>query len=143
MILATGAAAAIFDEQGRILLGRRSDVIDGVLWGFPGGAMEPGESITDCLKREVAEEAGLEVEPNRLVGVYSSPEFAVTYPNGDQTQYLVVFFECRVINGVARPDDDEMLEWQYFPLHALPELRPCCVAKVHDAFAGLPEPVIR
>ena len=87
-LLAMGAAAAIFDSQRRILLGRRSDVIDGVLWGFPGGAMEPGESLSDCLRREVLEEAGLEVGITRLIGVYSDPAYAVTYPNGDHTQYV-------------------------------------------------------
>ncbi|MFN0074086.1 MAG: NUDIX hydrolase [Chloroflexota bacterium] len=142
-ILAVGAAAAIFDGSGRLLLGRRSDVIDGVIWGFPGGAMEPGESITDGLKREVLEEAGLDVTPGRLIGVYSDPTFAVTYPNGDHTQYVVLFFECHVLAGVARPDDDEMLEWKYYSADDLPPLRPCCVAKAADAFARRAEPVIR
>lgn len=142
-LLAVGAAAAIFDEGGRILLGRRSDVIDGVLWGFPGGAMEPGESITDGLKREVLEESGLGVAVERLIGVYSRPEYAVTYPNGDHTQYVVLFFQCRVEGGSIRPDDDEMLEWRYFARDELPRLRPCCVAKASDAFARLSEPAIR
>jgi len=142
-LLAMGAAAAIFDSQGRLLLGRRSDVIDGVIWGFPGGAMEPGESISDCLRREVLEEAGLEVGITRLIGIYSDPAYTVTYPNGDHTQYVVHFFECQVIRGQARPDDDEMLEWRYFGPDELPALRPCCVAKAQDAYARHPVPVIR
>src|SRR5262245_64173023 len=104
--------------------------------------MEPGESISEGLCREVLEESGLEVTICRLIGVYSKPEFAVTYPNGDHTQYVVLFFECQVVNGEARPDDDEMLEWRYFGQDELPPLRPCCVAKARDAFAHVSGPVI-
>ncbi|HEX3244526.1 MAG TPA: NUDIX domain-containing protein [Chloroflexota bacterium] len=142
-LLAVGAAAAIFDAAGRVLLGRRSDAMDRAIWGFPGGAMEPGESVSEGLRREVLEEAGLDVTIGRLIGVYSRPEYAVTYPNGDHTQYVVLFFECQVVKGEARPDDDEMLEWRYFGADELPALRPCCVAKAKDAFARCAEPVIR
>ncbi len=97
--------------------------------------MEPGKNISEALRREVLEEAGLDVDIRRLIGVYSEPEFAVTYPNDDHTQYVVLFFECQVLNGIARPDDDEMLEWRYFSQDELPSLRPCCIAKANDAWA--------
>jgi len=142
-LLAVAAIAAIFDDRGRILLGRRSDAIDGALWGFPGGIVEPGESVADGLRREVLEEAGLDVSIGRLIGVYSDPAFAVTYPNGDHTQYVGLLFECQVTRGQARPNDDEMLEWRYFDQDQLPLLRPCCVAKASDAYARFSEPMIR
>ena len=81
-LLHPAAAACIRDEQGRILLVRRSDGIN--LWSFPGGAMELGERADEAVIREVREETGLEVEPVALIGVYSSPDYAITYPNGDQ-----------------------------------------------------------
>jgi mutator protein MutT len=76
-LLAQAAAACIRDEQGRILLLRRSDGDN--LWGFPGGWMELGERAAEAVMREVREETGLEVEPVALIGVYSGPEYAFVY----------------------------------------------------------------
>jgi len=51
------AAAAIFDSQGRVLIARRPAHVDqGDLWEFPGGKLEPGESVEEALCRELWEE---------------------------------------------------------------------------------------
>jgi mutator protein MutT len=134
LLLVPVTGACIRDEEGRILLLRRSDGEN--LWGFPGGAIEPDERAADAVVREVREEIGLEVEPVELIGVYSAPEFAFAYPNGDRVQPVLVFFECRVIGGDLRPDQEEILDARYFgPDDVLPPMRPCCVAKARDAFA--------
>jgi 8-oxo-dGTP diphosphatase len=70
LLLLPAAAAIIQDDEGRVLLIRRGD---GRGWSLPGGMMEPGERIAEAVVREVWEETGLEVEPVRLVGVYSDP----------------------------------------------------------------------
>jgi len=67
LLLGPSAAACIRDTEGHSLLLQRSDGNN--LWGFPGGAMEPGERIADTVVREVREETGLEVEPTMLIGV--------------------------------------------------------------------------
>lgn len=134
LLLVPSAVACIRDGEGRVLLVRRSDGEE--LWGFPGGAMEPGERAADAVKRELREEIGLEVEPVTLIGVYSGPEYAFTYPNGDQVQPVSIFLECRVVDGDLQPDGNEVLGARYFgPYDELPPLRPCCVAKACDAFA--------
>ena len=134
LLLAPAAAACIRDEEGRILLLRRSDGVN--MWGFPGGGMELGERLAETVVREVREEIGLEVEPVALIGVYSSPAYAFAYPNGDQVQPVTAFFECRVVGGELRPDQEEILGSRYFsPDDELPPMHPCCVAKAHDAFA--------
>ena len=55
-------AAAVVERGGRFLVTRR---LDGThlagRWEFPGGKCEPGESIEDCLRRELREELGVEV----------------------------------------------------------------------------------
>jgi 8-oxo-dGTP pyrophosphatase MutT (NUDIX family) len=133
LLLAPSAAACIRDERGRILLLRRSDGDN--LWSFPGGAMELGERSAETAVREVYEETGLEVEPVALIGVYSGPEYAFDYPNGDRVQPVTIFFECRVVGGEFRPDMQEILGARYFgPEDELPPMRPCCIAKAHDAF---------
>lgn len=68
---ALGAAAAIVDDEGRVLLvrhsyGRRN-------WELPGGAAEVGESPEQTAVREVAEETGLTVIPERVTGIYPEP----------------------------------------------------------------------
>ena len=133
LLLVPAAAGCIRDEEGRILLLRRSDGDN--LWGLPGGGIELGERAADAVVREVREETGLEVEPVALIGVYSNPEHIITYPNGDQVQPVIIFFECRVVGGELRPDMEEILEGRYFgPDDALPHLLPCCAAKARDAF---------
>lgn len=54
-------AGVIIDRRGRILLARRKDdAMLGGLWEFPGGGVEKGESIEDCIRRELHEELGVE-----------------------------------------------------------------------------------
>lgn len=127
------AAACIRDEDGRILLLKRSDGDD--LWGFPGGAIEPGESASEALMREVAEETGLRVRPVAVIGVYSDASYAFAYPNGDRVQPIVTFFECEVVGGTLAVDGEEIVGGRYFGSEGeLPRMRPCCIAKAHDAF---------
>jgi 8-oxo-dGTP pyrophosphatase MutT (NUDIX family) len=134
LLLVPAAAACIRDEEGCILLLRRSDGED--LWGFPGGAIEPGERADEAVAREVHEEIGLKVEPVALIGIYSGPEYIFAYPNGDQVQPVTTFFECRVVGGELCPDMREIVGARYFgPGDELPSMRPCCVAKARDAFA--------
>ena len=123
-ILMVYASACVRDEAGRVLWQRRADF---GWWGLPGGVLELDESLPQCVMREVCEETGLEVEPTRLVGVYSSPDFDVIYPNGDQVQQVTVCFECRVPKGKRRetnPEsqsgDDETIELAWFALNYPP-----------------------
>jgi 8-oxo-dGTP diphosphatase len=134
-LLTPAAAAIIRDERGRVLLIRRGD---GRGWSLPGGIMEPGERIVDCLVREAWEETGLEVEPIRLVGIYSDPAFMhVTFPNGDQAHFVSATFECRVVGGLLRADGEESLEVAYFPPDSLPDGVVCDhEIRIRDALSG-------
>ena len=56
------AAAAIHDQNGHVLLSRRApDSHQGGLWEFPGGKLEPGESVASALRRELQEELDIQV----------------------------------------------------------------------------------
>ena len=60
------AAAAIFDEAGRVLIARRPEhVHQGGLWEFPGGKVETDESVLEALTRELHEELGINVQTAR------------------------------------------------------------------------------
>ena len=80
-----GADAAIFNEQGDILLMERTD---GTGWCLPCGWLEPNEKPSTCAVREAWEETGLEVEIERLVGAFSRPASAAT---GVHAMVAIVF----------------------------------------------------
>ena len=96
LVLNPGVAALIRDEEGRILLQRRSD--DGS-WSLPAGAVDPGESPAQAVVREVWEETGLKVVPVGLAGVFSGEGFLHVYPNGDRIDVFSVVFLCRAVGG--------------------------------------------
>ena len=75
--------------------------------------MAPGESLEDAVRRELREEAGIEIAVGRLV---------LTLPDvyGDTGEETVnAFFECRLISGDPQPDDD-VAELRWFAPDELP-----------------------
>ncbi len=94
--LVPGGSAIIVDDEGKILLQRRSD---NDRWALPGGTMDIGETIGEAAIREVREETGLEVELTRIVGVYSDPGHVFAYDDGEIRQQFNICFAGRVIGG--------------------------------------------
>lgn len=111
LLLAPSVTGIVYDDAGRILLVKHADT--GV-WVAPGGSIEPNESPTDAVVREMWEETGLLVEPVRVIGVYGGPNFEVTYRNGDRVTYVMTVFECRVLTGEIHADGVETLLAAYF-----------------------------
>ena len=64
------ACALCVDDRGRLLLGRRADEPFRGLWDIPGGFLDEDEHPLDCLRRELREESGFEVEPGEFVGAW-------------------------------------------------------------------------
>lgn len=110
--LRVGCSAAIFDQEGRILLTRRAD---NGQWCLPGGRMESGESAAEACEREVFEETGLNVRVKRLVGVYSYPDQLVVYPDGNKAHIVALHFEAEVIGGEPGLSN-ETTDFGYFTL---------------------------
>jgi ADP-ribose pyrophosphatase YjhB (NUDIX family) len=110
-LLLPSVSVHVFDVAGRLLLVRQRD--DGV-WSTPGGLIEPDERPADAAVREVWEETGLVMRPERLLGVYGGPECVVRYPNGDEAQYVITAFGGSVIGGAPRPDLHETTAVQYW-----------------------------
>jgi len=87
-----GADAAIFNQDGEILLMERAD---GSGWCLPCGWVEPNEKPIEAVVREVREETGLETEVKQLVGVFTRMPSAV---NGPHTMIAVVHL-CEIVGG--------------------------------------------
>lgn len=112
----SGVTAVVLYE-GQVLLNRRSD---SGRWALLHGVMEPGEQPADTVVREVREETGVLVAPERITSVCTLPPMVCA--NGDQVQYLNIAFRCRPVAGSARVNDDESFEVGWFPLDGLPQL---------------------
>jgi 8-oxo-dGTP pyrophosphatase MutT (NUDIX family) len=116
-ILMVGAAILVLDEQGRLLLMKRSD---SGCWGPPGGATEPGEVVEEAAKRETLEETNLEVGKMTLFGVFSGPELYYKYPNGDEVYNVTIVYIANDWRGEVRLNH-EHTEWQWFRVDEIPE----------------------
>jgi ADP-ribose pyrophosphatase YjhB (NUDIX family) len=94
-------AATIPDDDGRVLLTRRSIDPGRGLWTFPGGFVDFGETATDAAVRETFEETGLVVELTGLHNVYS-------YPGAP----IIIVYRARVTGGALTTcDENDALEW--------------------------------
>ncbi len=68
--------AAVIVENGQVLLGQRSEHTSlGGYWEFPGGKLEPGESVYSCIEREIQEELGVVARAGALIceSIYAYP----------------------------------------------------------------------
>jgi 8-oxo-dGTP diphosphatase len=97
-------AAALLGPEGRVLMQqRRHGAEHGGLWEFPGGKVEPGESLEESLRREIREELGIELVANALQPL----SFAAT-----PTQpYVILLYSCREWSGTPVCLDGEAIGW--------------------------------
>lgn len=137
--LVPAVSAVISDADGRVLLQRRTD---NELWSVPGGAVELGESVLGALRREVKEETGLDVEADRLIGVYSSPDYLVEYDDGEVRQQFSLAFACHVTGGTIQTSS-ESLDVAWFRPDDLGGLDLSAGAdrRIHDYLRGDSQPI--
>lgn len=93
----------IYDGQGNILVQDRLDP-DWPGITFPGGHVEPGESFTRAVIREVWEETGLTIEAPRLCGLKQFPE-------DDSTRYIVMLYKTDRFSGELRSSGEGKVFW--------------------------------
>jgi 8-oxo-dGTP diphosphatase len=113
-----GIGVMVRNEKGEFLLGLRTENCrnEPGKWCFPGGCLEFGEKLFDCAKREALEEAGVDVEPVRIVKVIDHIIPA------ERQHWVNPIIEARLVKGepkVAEPH--KLREWRWFSLEALPE----------------------
>jgi A/G-specific adenine glycosylase len=97
-------AGVIYRPDGRILIAQRPlDGMLGGLWEFPGGKKNEGEKLVDCLKRELVEELGVQVEVGSKIGVvrHAYTHFKIT----------LHAFECHYLGG--EPQALDCADWRW------------------------------
>ena len=112
MKLFVAAKAIIVNEEHKVLIVRESgDYDEGTnvgRWDVVGGRIDPAESLFDGLKREVLEESGLEVEPERVITV--DDKFQVI--KGEDVHIVRIYYLCRYIGEeVVLSADHDRYEW--------------------------------
>jgi|TARA_B100000315_G_C14011697_1_gene334785 (d)CTP diphosphatase len=90
--------AALIREDSKILLCQRNqDDHYANLWEFPGGTVEQGESHPQALAREMAEELGVEVKVDRLLGEF--------FDEDENLKIKVFLFYCKIERGSLSAKD--------------------------------------
>jgi mutator protein MutT len=98
----TEVAAAVIEADGRYLITRRvKGHLEG-FWEFPGGKVKPGETLPQCLRREVKEELGVEISVGEKIET-------VTWHYPERTVVLH-FFRCRHA-GEITPQEGQAFAW--------------------------------
>ena len=105
-------AMMVLVTRGRELLLARAHRFPGAMYSALAGFVEPGETIEDCIRREVREEVGVDVTGIRYFASQSWP-----FPHS-----LMIAYTAEYAGGDMRPGDDEIADAQWFSLDALPAL---------------------
>ena len=96
--------AVISNAQGKILIDRRKlEGEMGGLWEFPGGKIEPGETVAECIEREIKEELDIEIAVgDRLTTITHD------YKTFKVTLYVHL---CQHLGGKPQPIESEEVHW--------------------------------
>jgi len=105
-------AMMVLVTRGRELLLARASRFPSGMYSALAGFVEPGESIEDCIHREVREEVGVEVANLQY---FASQSWA--FPHS-----LMIAYTAEYAGGEMRPCDDEIADAQWFSIDALPRL---------------------
>lgn len=117
-LMVTACGVIIENDRGEILLQKRRD---NGRWCILGGSMEIGEKFTEVVKREVYEEAGIEIDELELFGIYSGEDRIITYINGDVCCVTSIVFKAKVYSGQIQNNTNEALEHRFFSKENIPD----------------------
>jgi 8-oxo-dGTP diphosphatase len=101
-------AVGVIEREGRVLIARRPDhAHQGGLLEFPGGKVEPGETVQQALVREIHEETGLRLSERGL-----EPVITIRHDYGDKTVLLDVWRSASA-QGEPEGREGQPIEWRH------------------------------
>jgi len=104
------SVAACVLKDNRVLVIKRANEPSKGLWSVPGGAVELGETIQETARRELYEECGIEIEPDKIFNV----ENLIVPDEKGRTwfHYVVTYLVARHVSGEARAGSDALdVKW--------------------------------
>lgn len=132
------AAGIVINEKNEVLMVKTHNAG----WVFPGGQVEVGENVIHAVKREVMEEAGIDIEVGEVCCISSNTGKHPGY-NGvkEIPTKLMLDFRCRSKGGIPRPSDENS-ESRYVPMDKVLEMMqtPAYIERYHAylEYAGRP-----
>jgi mutator protein MutT len=96
--------AVIWNQSGQILIDRRkTSGTMGGLWEFPGGKIEAGETVAECIVREIREELAIEISVGaQLISIeHDYPTFRL----------VAIVHHCQHLSGIPQPIESEEVRW--------------------------------
>ncbi|BAD55589.1 NUDIX domain-containing protein [Nocardia farcinica] len=104
------SAGTFVHRDGAVLLIRRSDNGN---WSMPGGAHDPGESLSRTAVRETREETGIDVRLTGLVGIFTDPTHVIHYTSNDEVrQEFTVIYRAEAVGGSPTASNESIcVEW--------------------------------
>ncbi|KFZ77665.1 NUDIX hydrolase [Amycolatopsis sp. MJM2582] len=132
--IAVAVSAFIQDDEGRILMIRRTD---NDLYSIPGGQLELGETLAQAAVREVREETGIECEVTGVIGLYSNPNHVIAYDDGEVRQEFSICFRAQSLGGELETSaESKEVHWvERDELKSL-KVHPSISLRVSHALAG-------
>src|SRR3954471_17768275 len=113
------SASAFVLRDGAVLLTCRSDNGN---WSMPGGAHDPGESLSMTAVRETLEETGINVRLTGLAGIYTDPRHVIHYTSNDEVrQEFTVVYRGEYLSG-ERTTSSETTHVEWVPTDQVPQL---------------------
>ncbi|MFI9506190.1 NUDIX hydrolase [Nocardia sp. NPDC052566] len=114
------SAGAFITRDDTVLLICRTDNGN---WSMPGGAHDPGESLSRTAVREAQEETGVDVELTGIVGIFTDPDHVIHYTSNDEVrQEFTIIYRANPIGGQpTTSDESSRVEW--VPIDKIPSLK--------------------
>jgi 8-oxo-dGTP pyrophosphatase MutT (NUDIX family) len=121
------SSAVVLNRAGQVLLVKQGQRGRG--WELPGGHVRKSEGSVAALRREVKEETGVDIKPQKLMGVFHIPK--------DRFTDLVFLCAGRSTHKRPRPRPPEIVACAFFPPTDLPKpMRSFVKKRIADALTG-------
>jgi len=98
-----GVGGVVIADGRALLIRRGNPPLEGE-WSIPGGTLEVGEMLLDAVRRELAEETGIEVRVGDLIEVFER-----IFPDGEgqpKYHFVILDYLCEAVRGTARAGSD-------------------------------------